>query len=152
MRQQRPLQIVSDGDIAWEDPAWVNPSSDRAARPRPDDLRLRRRRRPSRITILRRRLVALGVLGFAIWSAFQLVQGDASPVAETVPAVLGTTAPPNSGGNQGAAGSPARAVELRPVAKGDRGGAVRALQITLAALGYELGPADGVYQQGTVQR
>jgi peptidoglycan hydrolase-like protein with peptidoglycan-binding domain len=88
----------------------------------------------------------------AIWSVFQFVQGDARPKAATVPAVLGTTPPPKSGGAipATATGSQVHAFALRPVAKGDRGRAVRAVQITLAALGYEVGPADGAYQQGTL--
>jgi hypothetical protein len=146
--QRRPLQIVSDGDIVWESGAFAAPEispPDPVVTPRRP-----RRRRPSRATILRRRLVALAVAVLAVYSVVQLlnaVRGNAGPTARNVPAVLGTSVLP---GHTAAPKSAAAPAGLTAVSKGDRGRAVKAVQIALATLGYDAGAADGIYQQGTM--
>jgi hypothetical protein len=98
--------------------------------------------------------VALGVASFAIVSA---VRGDGEsspPAAPATQTAQGATSP--AGTTQTTTGAAATtpaspAVEaLVPVAPEDEGEDVRRLQEALAALGFSVGEADGVYGAATV--
>jgi hypothetical protein len=139
-----------DEDWFADQEEWQDEPTREQARPRGDGFRL-----PPPGSPERRRLVLVAVLAalvlLVIIAAVLASGGDdeAEPVT-TSPAAT-DTAPATTTGPTGTGGQAALVPAGEPLAQGDSGPRVRALQRALNQLGYDVGQPDGQFGPGTAQ-